>query len=118
MENLLSLLFPKSVLFFTGLFWTLAALLAGLGITERLKGRNAFTVERILRNMVPVALVPSALTVIIHLVAVYLKRFADQLDATTRNEILIAVLVLVCGLMAYVMKLKRQFWYGLVEVIA
>jgi len=117
-DMLLSLLFPKSVLFVIGLWWALAAVLAGIGIFERLKGRNAFTVRTILRNMFPLALVPSALTVIVHVVAVYLLRFANQLDATTRNEILVAVVVVLWGLLAYVMKLKKPFWYGLVEVIA
>ena len=68
--------------------------------------------------MALVALVPSLVTIIIHVIAVYLQRFFNQLDATTQNEIVVAGATLVVGTSAFFVKLQRQFFYGLVELIA
>src|SRR5579872_6632975 len=112
-----SLLFPNNVLVFIGLFWSFAEALAALGIVERLKGRNMYTVARILLNMARVGLVPSIATVI-HVLAVYIQRFFHQLSATTQSETVIAGAVLFGGSVAFFFKVEHQFWYGLIELIA
>jgi hypothetical protein len=117
-KHLLRLMFPSSVLAFIGLSFALATMFAAMGIFEKLKGRNSYSVGKILRNTALMGAVPATVTVIIHLAAVYLQRVFNQLDATTQNETLLAAFVLFAGTMGFFTKLIRQFWYGLVELIA
>lgn len=111
-------LFPKSVLAFIALFWLLAVALSALGINETLKARNIHSIGTILRRGFFMGVIPSIVTIVIHLVAAYLQRVVDQLAVSTQAQVTVAGAALFVGFMAYFLKLKKQFWYGAVEVIA